>query len=516
MSGAPWRVAVLAALVGCAGSLGDQLRDEPHGRFGPAVLAHRTPGGGPDAPRAAPVEAGAGPAATARWGADGPVAASELPRCVVPNDGLLSEAQAASWAPGPMLDREQARAAFIARSPAVLAAVQRFRASRTRYGQVEWLNDLVRRYDSFAQGGSLEPELSGPGMEPGAEVPGGAGMDAAMGTGMDSAMGAAPDASMGAGMTMGARPTWPLGGVGRMESAIADADVRLAGARLEAQVLEELATFEAAFQDALRWEREASVLGRDLRLADQVVAAAEAMNAGGRGSLADVLMGRMRRDDIAELRRTAEERAAAARVALGAALRLPTAALAAVALRGDDLPSLPPRDATRLQAADGPEARMAEAMAERATLMVQLVERQLLPELSLGTAFDRAGAVPRRSGDAQLATKAPFLAELRLMRSTEEASRDQARLAAPAMADQEWVMLSDGLRMFRLSSGPQRQRARQALAVATDAYRAGRAAFTDVSGALSSVLEVEILAERQRAEAFVAAARLQAVVGCAP
>lgn len=508
MSGARWTVGALSVLLGCAGSLGDQLRDEPHGRFGPGVLAQPSVGGGADGPRAAPIEGGAAPESPAARGADGPVTAGDLPRCVAPSDGLLSEARAPSWAPRPTMARDEARVAFLARSPAVLAAVQRFRASRTRYGQVEWLNDLVRRYDSFAQGGGLEPELADPGMEPGAEVPGGAGMDAAMG--------AAPNASMGAGMTMGARPTWPLGGVGRMESAIADADVRLARARLEAQVLEELANFEAAFQDALRWEREASVLGRDLRLADQVVAAAEAMNAGGRGSLADVLMGRMRRDEVAELLRTANEQAAASRMALGAALRLPTAALAGVALRGDDLPSLPPRDATRRQAAEGPEAHMAEAMAERATLMVQLVERQLLPELSLGTAFDRTGAVPRRSGDAQLATKAPFLAELRLMRSTEEASRDQARLAAPAMADQEWVMLSDGLRMHRLTSGPQRQRARQALAAATDAYRSGRASFADVSGALSSVLEVELLAERQRAEAFVAAARLQAVVGCAP
>lgn len=479
LCGGAWLIGLFMA-TGCAGSLADQVRDEPAGRFGPAAaVALVGVGTPPDAPQAPHI---AGEPGSEERRADevlvrGPVAAEDLAAAgVVVDAGVLRAVQAASWVPGDALDREQARVAFLGRSPRVQAAVQRYRASYARYGQVEWLNDLVQQYDAFAQG-------------------------------MTSSVGMAG--------SMGGKPSWPLGGAGRMESAIADVDVQLGRARLEGQVLDALVAFEEAFQEALYWERAASVLARDLRLADQVVAAAEAMYSGGRGSYADVLLSRIRRDEVGELRRTAEERIAAQRLALGATLDLPPGALDGSKLRvGEALPPLPDRGAAREKAATtGPDVRMAAAMAERATLMVQLVERQLLPEISPGTAFGPMGEVPKRPGDVQYATKAPYLAELRLMRESEESSREQARRAGPAMADEQWVMLSDALRMHRLTAGSQRKRAAQALEAATDAYRSARASFVDVNAALLTVLDVELAAERLRKEAFVAAARLLAVVG---
>ena len=476
----PIAALLAVTLAGCAGSLADQLREQPDGRFAPASLsalaepAAPTPGETPaPAVPAAPASADGGP--VDRPSSDGPVTSEELAAAGVAVDAAaLARAQESSWRPASTLDRETALLAFLGRSQAVRAAVRRYRASFARYGQVEWLNDIASQYDSFAR--DLSPTV-GP-------------------------------------MRMGAAPAWPLGGVGRLQSAIVGADVARARARLAMDVLSALVIFEEAFQEAIYRERATEVLARDGRVAAQVVAAAEALYSGGRVGYADVLTARMRLDDLSERRQTSAEQAAAQRLALAASLDLGPAVLDGVALQGGaPVPTLPDRDAARAAAGQGPEVRLAEAAAERASLMVQLVERQLLPEVSPGTAFGRDGAVPRRGGDLMYATGAPFLAELRLMRDAQQAALEQARRAAPATADGRWVALSDALRMSRLLRGPQRSRARQALEAATDSYRAGRATFVEVSQSLTQLLDVELAAERQRRDAFVQAARLRAVLG---
>jgi hypothetical protein len=219
-------------VAGCAGSLSRQLEEEPVGRFALGAPAEARQAPERPRPQATLGAEGAAPAEPVEDAAVGPVAAEDLAAAglsVAP--ARLSELQASGWRPGETLAREDAISAFLARSPAVAAAVQRYRASFTRYGQVRWLNDLVRQYDAFAEG-----------LMTGATTP----------------------------HVMPEKPAWPLEGAGRIESAIAEVDVALARARLEKDVLTALADMEEAFQEAHFWSRAVDVLGRDVALARQV------------------------------------------------------------------------------------------------------------------------------------------------------------------------------------------------------------------------------------------------------
>jgi outer membrane protein TolC len=226
-------------------------------------------------------------------------------------------------------------------------------------------------------------------------------------------------------------------------------------------------------------------------------------------------MAKIRRDNLDERLKTAKQREQAELRKLAAVLDLPSETLQGARLQLEQAaPDVPERDAVRERAAKtAPDVQAARRMAERATLMVQLVERQLLPELSVGASLTRTGDVPKRPSDVMYATRAPFLAELRLTRESAEEAAEQAKQTIPAMADMQWVRLSDAVRHRKLYAGPQTKRAKEALEAALEAYRAGRVPFADVEDALSRVLEVELEAQRYRADAFVAAARLTAVSG---
>jgi hypothetical protein len=464
-------------LAGCAGALNAQLEATPYGEFAQRRLTH-TAAGAPLAPSQPSPLPEPSPTAADPSPVDlnAPVSAADLAAFgLTAGDLSAQDAQAEGWTPSPRLTHAEARSAFLLRSSSVEAIIKRHRASFTRYSQVDDLNHLVRQYDAFAE--ELMTSASTP-------------------------------------LVMPQRTAWPLRGAGRMESALAEVDIALSQARSSRKVREALVGFEVAFQDAIYWERAAGTLSATARLARQSLKVAESRYQSGRGQYMYVLFAENRLDTLTSSHRSADERADAARAQLAALLELPLDVLQETDLIPAADPSLPDRAALPVEVTQhSPALQETELSSRRAQLMVEWVERQLLPELSAGTSLTRTGAVPKRGADIMYATRAPFLAELALVKDSAEAATDSARRVIPAEADQLWASLSEALRDLSLADGAQRRRARQARDAASAAFGAGELSFFELDAAITRVLDVDLSVHRHRKSAAVAAAKLNALSG---
>ena len=480
------RAALLSALVitglaGCAGALRDDLQDHPHGRFAETRVA--APANVRSVPTR-PAPEGGGPALARRGETPpqvpppGPVSAEDLAAIGVdvgPAD--LEPLRDDAWTPTGKLAYSDARAAFLARSPELGVAAQARRASFARYGQVGWLNDLVRQYDAFA----VELRTGG------------------------TTTVLKPDEGM----------RFPLAGVAELQGEIVTVDVDQAQVAFERATLGALLTFEEAFQGALYWQRAVGILAKTVELAERVAGAANARYRAGGTSHANLIQAEIRLEDFRQRLRTARAERAAARLALGAALRLPSEAVEETTLSLDiALPERPTREANRGDAAaHGPSVADARLGVAKMELMVQLAERQLLPNLSPGLGPELLSSAPPARGDVRYATGGPFLAELRLR---QVAARERLALAlsqAPARADAAWVRLDEALRQRHSNAGHQSQRAGLAVDVAERGYAAGRATFFDLDAAVQLHLAIALKARAALRDAFIAAAKVRVEAG---
>ena len=490
-------LAVAAALVSCAGAeLRDRWDEDPHGSFATATLAQGAaagPGGVATVrPRPRPASddrVGAAPASPAPGGerlegpptpTEGPVRPEELGVAGVdlslPPDAIAA-IQSPTWDPGRRLPYSEARTAFLFRNPDVAGAVERYRASFTRYDQVDWLNDLVRQYDAF--GGALKTGATTPQLRD------------------------------------DLRQRFPLHGVVALQGRIVDVDVAGARVTLVRELREALVSFEEAWHGALYWQRAAAILETNHANAVRVVESADALYRTGRTPYMSLIQAQMRAADLGERLTTARRRLDAERALLAALLDVSGDRLGGARLRLDvGLPSLPARTATRAAAlAHGPTVAQARLDVARMTLMVQLVERQLLPNLSSGLSYEPGTAVGKPRGDIRYATGGPFLQELRHRQDAADDALAQATRLVPARAEQRWVALDDALRRRVLNAGAQLERARQAFEVAERGYGAGTLSFLDLDQALRWHLDVALAAAAALRDAFVEDARLAVVVG---
>ena len=466
---------------GCQSALEERYRDQPHGTFAPQqleALQATAPSDDLPTPHIDAPNPDTTPDPSAPLSLNGPVSARDFSVIGLTLDqAALDATQKDAWSPAKELTYSAARLAFLGRNPAVAAAVTRYRASHTRYRQVDYLNDLVRQYDAFAQ--TLRTHASTPHVMP-------------------------------------QKPSWPLRGAGRLESELAEIDVEISRARLAKNVLQALVQFERVYHEALYWHHAARVLNDTVRLANQAVSASQTHYRSGSSPYLYVLMAQNRLELLRTQRRSARERAQAELGRLAADLELPAERLNAVRLKLD-VP--PPRLSARDTLAErvlsqSPDLQEATAMTKRSLLMVQLVERQLLPEISPGTSFTRDGDVSRRaSGDVMYATRAPFLVEIKLVHDASRDALAHTRYSVPARADRQWVMLSDALRHYQLFSGPQRRRTRQARDASSNAYRTGGVSFFDLDQTLVSDLTTGLNAHAYRRDAFIAQANLTAIIG---
>lgn len=464
--------------IACSGSFHDQLEQQPHGAFAANQL------------ETLPSTGEADPLDTPELSTEPGEPSGQDPRAhVVPRAealetfGILAAHDAieitreADWSVGDSLTYTEARVAFLGRSTQVSATLQRHLASHTRYGQVDYLNDLVRQYDAFSE--ELRTHASTPHVMP-------------------------------------QRPAWPLQGAGRLQSALADVDVAISFARTSRNLLNTLVEFEETFHTALYWTEAQAIYKSHLRLARQTHDVAQSLYRAGRGEYAHVLLAQNRVDLIKSQVASATERAEAERAQLAALLELPANALSEVLLElKSPPPVLPPREDIAGRVETSPNLLEAEAQAQRSELMVQLVERQLLPEISAGTSNTRTGDVPKRSGDLMYATRAPFLAELKLVRDASLDALEHTRRVVPAQADLQWAALSRALRDLELAGGRLAQRARQALDAAEDAYSAGTLSFFAVDEAQRHLLDIQLSASQHLRAAHLARARLDAATGLA-
>lgn len=482
----------LAALPGCAASLRADLDARPNGAFAQgavtraAALTPPAPAAdgastalGQTTPKLGQTAAAlAGAPAKAPAARRGPVAAADLAAIGITAEDDRLAAFRGDWRPDARtLAYSDARAAFLARSPAVAAAIQGYRAAFERYGQVGALNDLVRQCDAF--GGELT--------KTGATTP---------------------------RLRQHLAKGFPFGGVSSLQGELVTVDVTLARIQLERQVLGALADFEAAWQGAYYWQRATGILGSVTALATRVVDAAHARYRAGRTGHANLIQAEIRQEDLTVQLATARARRSAARLALAAALDLPSEVLAHTALKLDaHLPKRPDRAATRAAAAaHGPAVASARAKRERADLLVQLAERQLQPNLAEGAHTPGSGPRPAAT-DLAYATGGPFLRELRVRAQAAADALNDAKRRTPATADQAWVTLDDALRRRHSDAGTQLGRAKQGFEVAERGYRAGTATFFDLDHAVQLYLTTSLQARAALRDAHVAFARLAVVVG---
>ena len=177
------------------------------------------------------------------------------------------------------------------------------------------------------------------------------------------------------------------------------------------------------------------------------------------------------------------------------------------------LPVRPPRaDAQAGTLAHGPAVAAARLAHERATLMVQLAERQLQPNLAEGAGVPGSSARPA-DADLMYATGGPFVRELRVREQAAAAALAGAERLAPARADQAWVTLDDAVRRRHSAAGNQLARAQQGVDVAERGYRAGTATFFDLDSAVQLYLTTALEARVALRDAHIAGASLDAVVG---
>ncbi|TNF37458.1 MAG: hypothetical protein EP329_03175, partial [Deltaproteobacteria bacterium] len=279
-------------LSACAASLRSDLADHPNGRFAEGAatrsLGRTSPAPTPPVDAAVtpstplPTPKPAGPDAVRR----GPVTADDLAVVGVTEAEEALAPFRGAWAPAAgRLGYGDARRAFLARSPAVAEAVQRYRASFERYGQIDALDDLVRQYDAFA--GELATGATTPIVKP----------------------------------SLAKR--FPFGGVADLQGRVVDVDVTLARVALERDLLTALADFEAAWQEVYYWQRAVGILGDVTDLAGRVVDAAQARYRAGSTAHANLIQAEIRQEALSVRLTTARARRGAARTALAATLDLP-------------------------------------------------------------------------------------------------------------------------------------------------------------------------------------------------
>lgn len=410
--------------------------------------------------------------------APGPVKAAELEEigfADIDEEGLALF-RAEDWRPDAGLPHTEARAAFLARSRAVSAAAQRHRAARTRFDQVDNLLQLVRLFDSFAF--DLRTDATTP-------------------------------------VVMPKGAPWPPLGMEAVRSRLIEADVQASQGRFAREVLEALLSFEESFQEFVYQVESESVSVARIDLAATALSSAQGAYRAGRADLTGVLQAQARLDEWREVHRSTEERVVAARQRLAAALDLPGAALDGVSVFLDTPPSDVPARPALLEgvARSAPELKIGRAMAERAALMVALVERRLLPDLSPGAALSRDGDTPRAMPPWRFASGAPYLVELRLMQEAAEESLAAAERSVPAEAAARFSALSDVARRLELESSAQLDRAGQSVETAEASYRAGRIGYSELDRALRANLEVGLNVHRLRRDLEVARARLLVTTG---
>ena len=439
----------LLLLPACAGGLRDDLADHPNGGFAEAALGSAA-GDAIDAVDAPVVVPAPGPVTPAELlGAGVSVAEAELTALGDPG-----------WRPEGKLSWSTARSAFLARSRDLEAAAQALRAARTRFGQVAWLDALVRQYDGFAGKSRLD---------------------------------------------------FPLRGAPALQGEIVATDVALAEVRFERATLAGLLSLTERWYGAYYWQRAVSILTQTVELAERVASAAGARYRSGRTSHANLIQAEIRLEDLRQKLRTARAQRVATRLALGAALDLPADVAEDMSLTLDvSLPDRPGRDDTRARALErGPAPAAARHRAHMAELMLQLAERRGLPDLRR----EDGAAQP---GDLRFAVAGPFVDELRLRTVERRAKLAQAERDVVAAADAAWARLDEALRERYSTVLEQQERAALAVDVAERGYSAGTATFFDLDAAVQLYLQISLRARAAQRDAFVAAARLDLVTGLPP
>ncbi|MEZ4219014.1 MAG: TolC family protein [Myxococcota bacterium] len=285
---------------------------------------------------------------------------------------------------------------------------------------------------------------------------------------------------------------------------------------------------EVAWAELGYAQRALAITDRNLELLRQLASAAEAKYAVGSGMQADVLRAQVELTSLLEMRLAHEARVEAANARLVALLDLPPATALPPTASGDEPPPAPALAPLLARlASSSPLLEGLAAQVEQQRHAVDAAELEGLPDVDVGIGYRVRSSVPGdpvRGDDflsAGVTVRLPVnrarwrahAAEQRaLLRAAEARLRSQTAAASARARDAHAALARADAALALLRTGLVPQAA-QSFEASRSAYEVGRLDFTDVLESQMRLLDVEVRAERARADRHAGWAGLEAVVG---
>lgn len=357
--------------------------------------------------------------------------------------------------------------AAVAHSPAIKAAEQDFNAAMNRYGQAEYLNQLVYQYLGFTQ--TLDVI-------------------------------ATPQANKR--MT---QMSWPMPGSSALQGEAVNIDVEIARVNYEAAVRDVMADVSEAYTELLFNEAMAGIVRENLGVARKAEKTAIALYSTGKGMYGDMVMIASRIDKLEAMEQsfTHKRRGAAARLLQIAGLPHDTPLGKAEPFA--DAPPLAKDAARKAAVTHGQEVRAMELMVMRMDVMVDMAARMAFPDYSLGLSYFQNIEMEPMAGQSAMpnfavrpmgpgaaptfASENSYIRELRNARDASARKLDDMRNRMAAEVDMSYAdykAATGTASTFRNSAIP---KARHAYEAALGSYMSGMGGFTDVLDGLEMLLD---------------------------
>ena len=403
---------------------------------------------------------------------------------------------AAAEALFPQISLSDIEALAITRSPSVLSAERSLRATLEQYGQVTALEDVLRRY-ATATGALM--------------------------TGVGGAMGE------------GSRARFPFPGMLALKGEIVTQDARAAREELDRVRRDALAEARRLYWGLDYAHRAVPLLGEINSLLRQSVQAVRAGYESGKGPLADIATAQVELEkNLTEMATAAGERGVI-ETGLRSLLALPRDAALGIPRGSELLPAAgDPEELATLALDKRQELRRMRAEEARMELMIQMVEREVVPGFSLdlslleNSPLEQAGtmamsepfppSVPAAEGigtpvRAFSGRTAGYLRETRERLAALREELRGAERSTVARVREAWFAYDRARREEQLWAKRVGEMTRLASETMERSYRAGRATLPEALESARVARESALNAARRRADAGQAWAALEMAVG---
>lgn len=370
------------------------------------------------------------------------------------------------------------------RSPAIKAADNRARASLEKFSQISAVDDILRRYMAFTEGGMT---------------------------------GVGPMRGHG-----GVRSQFPFPGMLALKGQAVTQDVLAARERLEAARRNAVTAARRTHWRLWFLHQAVSISERTIGLLRELEQVSVTRYEAGRTSFQDVIKVRVQRELLDERLVTLREQLQTTHMEMREILHLPLdtrIGMPQVPMDEASLPDLPSLYDTAL--AKRQEIKILSARIGKMDVMIEMAETRLLPALDMGLSLYKDHAVSQvgtQAGQSTFATRTTasvgagqpkrpwfgfadaYLREMRQKRLALQQEMNRLRDATVAMVRNKWFALDRARRERRLYQDTVVQLSEAALEVSASGYESDKVAFADVIASYTLWLDTNLaLADKRRA-----------------